>query len=172
VSLEGAGIPDATVHLDGAAQPRTVSGPGGSFVLTGVPAGTVTVRAESTDRYGLSAPLQVRAGESVNVPVIKLDQALPGTGATLSYKIGIGIGWQQQERFWTVAQVKSGTSAAAAGVRPGDRLLAVNGTSAEGWSTETLQNALGGDAGTTLDLFLERGGQPFTVRLERQILGN
>jgi putative radical SAM enzyme (TIGR03279 family) len=62
-----------------------------------------------------------------------------------------------------VARVRRGSPAAAAGLRPGDRLLAINGTALR--DAIDFQFAAGDDV---LDIALEREGSPATARLRRR----
>ena len=171
LAADGTPIPEAIVRLDGHSLPRTVSGNNGTFALTAVPAGVVAIRAETADRFALSGAFQVAAGDELALPDLRLDQARTDVTASVLVKVGLGVTWQPATGGgWGVAQVVAGTGAAALGIQTGDRLVSVNGANVSASSWETLQNALNGEAGTTVDLVLDRGGVTVPVRAERQIM--
>jgi putative radical SAM enzyme (TIGR03279 family) len=62
-----------------------------------------------------------------------------------------------------IARIRRGSTAAAAGLRPGDRLLAINGTALR--DAIDFQFSAGEDV---LDIALERDGAPAAMRLTRQ----
>jgi regulator of sigma E protease len=62
-----------------------------------------------------------------------------------------------------VGAVAEGSPAAGAGVRPGDRIEAVNDRTVSTW--EQLYLAIGSRANREVDLRLQRGGQPITLKL-------
>lgn len=62
-----------------------------------------------------------------------------------------------------VAQVQSGRPAAEAGVRAGDRVVAIGGRSLAGWSD--LQKVIGENPGRPLAFHLRRGDRDLTVRM-------
>lgn len=78
---------------------------------------------------------------------------------------GIGItyerieGPQGQDTLF-VASVSPGGPSASAGLRAGDRIVAVEGTSAVGWSHETIRSRLMGPEGSTVTVSLRRPTRP------------
>ncbi|MER5719962.1 S41 family peptidase [Streptomyces sp. NPDC002132] len=71
-----------------------------------------------------------------------------------------------------ITEVRSGSPAAAAGIRAGDRLSSVDGTNVEGRPVTDVVSLLRGDAldapaGTTVRLGLERGTRAWTETLRR-----
>lgn len=170
ITEEGTAMGDAAVSVVGLGQLRGTTAADGTFRLTGVPAGAVVVRAETADRYGLSSAAAVTAGGQVGVGNIVLDQVRTDAPSQVVRKISIGIVWSNDGESWSVGSAAAGSSAAAAQLQAGDRLLAVDGVDATGWSMEQLQNGTVGEAGTSVDLRLDRAGRQFSVRLERQIV--
>ena len=75
---------------------------------------------------------------------------------------GQGLGWRPLIPP-VVGEVAPGSAAADAGLRPGDRIVAIAGTPIDRWDriSEVVQRG----EGTPLALKLERAGQPFTLRL-------
>ena len=74
---------------------------------------------------------------------------------------------QEGEKHF-IAEPFEGMPADLAGLKAGDRILAVNGESTEGKKTTDVSNAMRGQAGTTVTLSLERDGRQFDVTLTRK----
>jgi regulator of sigma E protease len=66
-----------------------------------------------------------------------------------------------------VAQVQAGTPAAAAGLRPGDRILAVDGHRTR--TFEQVSSRIGGDRGRSVTVTVERGGHEVMLGPRRTI---
>jgi carboxyl-terminal processing protease len=89
---------------------------------------------------------------------------------------GVGL-WARRERDGRieVTKVASGSPAADAGIRRGDRLRSVDGRKVEGRPVTEVVSALRGDAtdaaaGTTVRLGLERGPRAWSLTLRRALL--
>jgi len=81
---------------------------------------------------------------------------------------GVGIELDVRDGFVTVIAPVSGSPADSAGIRPGDRIVAVNGRSVVGLPINEVQQLLRGSRGTTVTLGLERAETtPRTVTLRR-----
>ena len=80
---------------------------------------------------------------------------------------GIGSLIHQEGDKIYIAEPYEGLPADKAGIRIGDRILAVNGESTEGKNTQAVSAAMRGQAGTPLTLRLERDGKEFDVTLTR-----
>lgn len=85
---------------------------------------------------------------------------------------GVGLEVEWTHGAYVVFEVQPKGPAASAGVRPGDRLLSVNGVAlyGHGQQTETLENVhflLQGEVDSKVDLKLERGGSAFARSLTR-----
>ena len=80
---------------------------------------------------------------------------------------GIGSLIHQEGDKIYIAEPYEGLPADKAGIRIGDRILAVNGESTEGKNTQAVSAAMRGQAGTPLTLKLERDGKEFDVTLTR-----
>jgi carboxyl-terminal processing protease len=85
---------------------------------------------------------------------------------------GIGIQVTVEENFPTVISPLEGTPAYRVGLRPGDKIIEVNGESTEGWSIEKTVNTLRGEPGTEVNLKIKRIGvdEPFDVKIIREII--
>jgi len=80
---------------------------------------------------------------------------------------GIGSLIQQQGDSVYIAEPYEGLPADKAGIRIGDRIVAVNGESTKGKTTSDVSSAMRGQAGTDVTLSLERDGKEFDVTLTR-----
>lgn len=80
---------------------------------------------------------------------------------------GIGSLIHQENGKTYIAEPYAGLPADKAGVKIGDRILAVNGESTEGKSNYDVSTAMRGQAGTNVVLRLERDGKEFDVTITR-----
>lgn len=81
---------------------------------------------------------------------------------------GVGMEIDVKNGILTVVSPLKGTPAAAAGVKTGDQILSINGTSTEGMSTEAAVAAIRGPKGTPVNfLMLRAGGKPYDVKMVR-----
>lgn len=81
---------------------------------------------------------------------------------------GIGVELDLRDGFVTVIAPLAGTPADSAGIRPGDRILAVNDKPTRGLAMEEVQAILRGPSGTTVKLSLERGEEHPVLTLRRR----
>jgi hypothetical protein len=79
----------------------------------------------------------------------------------------VGLGVERAGPVLRVTRVVPRSPAAAAGVAPGDTLLAVDGRAASAWSPEQAQTALAGPAGAPVTLALRTRSGARAVRLAR-----
>jgi carboxyl-terminal processing protease len=82
---------------------------------------------------------------------------------------GVGLDLETQGGCVCVAGTVAGSPAQRAGLLPGDRLLAVDDSSTEGWSIERARDALRGEEGSLVRLAVVRGqgDSMFAVTLRR-----
>lgn len=82
---------------------------------------------------------------------------------------GLGIRIDSQDGWVTVVSVFSDTPASAAGLQPGDRIIQVEGESAEGWSATDAVRVLRGEKGTEVTITVARVGvdKPLQFTIER-----
>jgi carboxyl-terminal processing protease len=66
-----------------------------------------------------------------------------------------------------VLEVPEGGPAWTAGLRAGDRIVSVDGVAVSGRPQAEVVEALRGDVGTTVELEVQRDGEPQTIRIER-----
>ncbi len=76
---------------------------------------------------------------------------------TTGHFSGIGVQLSLVDGYFTIVDVIDGTPAAGAEVQPGDRLVAVNGTSLRGKRLSEVTTMLRGKPGSGVDLTLRRG---------------
>ena len=100
-------------------------------------------------------------------------QSLPSAYAPYSYE-GIGATLQPQGDTFVVVNVAPGSPAEAAGVRAGDRLLAVDGESVARWTMRDLVGEIRGPTGTTVQLTIHRQDEQAerTLEIERGPIGS
>jgi carboxyl-terminal processing protease len=83
--------------------------------------------------------------------------------------IGVGIEVGMRDRVPVVIAPIEGSPAAQAGVRPGDKIVAVNGVDTKGLSVLDVEERLGGRPGTVVHLRIKRDDQspPFEIQIPR-----
>ncbi len=81
---------------------------------------------------------------------------------------GVGALIHQQDGKIYIAEPYEGLPADKAGLKAGDRILEVNGTSTEGKTTSDVSGAMRGQSGTDVKLKLSRDGRTFDCTLTRQ----
>lgn len=92
----------------------------------------------------------------------------------LSGKVGSGIGVQiaLRNNVATIIEVLPGNPAAKAGLKADDAIIAVNGHSTEGWSSEKVASAVRGETGTTVKITVSRESGQQEYSLTRQTINN
>jgi len=82
---------------------------------------------------------------------------------------GLGIRIDEKDGWVTVVQTLPSTPADRAGLRPGDRLVEVDGESMRGWTSDHAATVLRGPKGSAVDLKIARVGvdKPIPVRIVR-----
>jgi carboxyl-terminal processing protease len=80
---------------------------------------------------------------------------------------GIGALIHQEGKNIYISEPYKDLPADKAGLKPGDRILAVNGESTEGKNNGDVSSAMRGQAGTTVTLKLERDGKTFEKSITR-----
>ncbi|MGH7671300.1 MAG: S41 family peptidase [Gemmatimonadales bacterium] len=91
------------------------------------------------------------------------------TEATTGNYTGLGIQIDVRDGWITVVAPLPDTPADRAGVQSGDRIIALDGRSTEGWKQDQAVRELRGPAGTPAELSIKRVGvdQPITYKLTR-----
>jgi carboxyl-terminal processing protease len=83
---------------------------------------------------------------------------------------GVGMEIGEKDNVLTVIAPLKGTPAMAAGVKAGDKIVAINGTSTESMSVDAAVAAIRGPAGSVVDLSLVRDGNPLAVKITRAVI--
>ncbi len=98
---------------------------------------------------------EVRGLVSIGVGIILLGLFSTGAGAT-GEPAGIGIQTAIQDGWLTILRVTDGAPAARAGLRPGDRIVKINGQSTRDMPLADAVQRLIGPAGTSVALTIQR----------------
>ena len=81
---------------------------------------------------------------------------------------GIGATIARQDNYVVIVRPLTGTPAERAGLEPGDKILAVNGEDAEGWTTSQAVLKIRGPRGTSVDITIGKlNGDEITVTIVR-----
>ena len=96
-----------------------------------------------------------------------LDDFLLGVGQRSFAGIGAQIGNNVDGNVMITKPI-TGSPAAAAGLKPGDIIVKVNGEDVLGLEVELVANLIRGDAGTVVNLEIQRGGDILTKKITRE----
>ncbi|HVY48541.1 MAG TPA: carboxypeptidase regulatory-like domain-containing protein, partial [Minicystis sp.] len=153
-----------------------VTGKDGSFTLGGLPEGTVTLEAYSVEMgRGTAENVEVRAGRTTRRVKITMPGSDPSKEAKGAGSLAVTLGEHDASgKTWVdVVSVAVNSEAEAAGVEPGDTLLAVNGR--EVHAMDAARKRLTGPLSEDVVLTLERAEGsplgtpgPFLVRVRRE----
>lgn len=80
---------------------------------------------------------------------------------------GVGMELDVKDSVITVVAPLKGTPAEAAGMKTGDKIIAINGKSTEGLSVDAAVSQIRGPIGTTVDLTVVRDGKSIDVKIIR-----
>jgi carboxyl-terminal processing protease len=130
-------------------------------------------RASFDDRLEQSALVGLASGAGdPYTSYLPPDTAAPLTEQLSGQYGGIGVTVQQRDGRLVIVQVLPDGPAEAAGVRPDDVLLSVDGTDLAGATTADAGALIRGEVGTTVSLALSRTltGEQLTVPVERRQL--
>ncbi len=124
-----------------------------------------TLRAD--EMYRRAALGLVRELGDPNTAYLPPDRLKRLREATTGLYTGIGTTIDVREGWIAVVASRTGSPAERAGIRPGDRLVEVDGQSMHGWTIEEARNALRGKPGSPLNLTIDRTGTHIPLHLER-----
>jgi len=82
--------------------------------------------------------------------------------------VGIGALVRYEDGYTTIVTPLDGSPALEAGLRPGDRIVEVNGTDAAGMNADGVVRLLTGEPGTIATIRVERDGERFALDVERR----
>lgn len=83
---------------------------------------------------------------------------------------GVGMEIGIKDNVLTVIAPLKGTPAEAAGIKAGDQILAIDGKSTDGLSTEKAVSKIRGTVGTTVEFSLIRAGKPLDIKVVRDTI--
>ena len=90
---------------------------------------------------------------------------------TGGFYAGVGMQIEPQEGSIVISKVFPNTPAAEAGIREGDRIVAVDSQSTRGWKIEQVSGKLKGPPGTKVSArFARQGSDQFTVQFTRKVV--
>ncbi len=132
---------------------------------------STTLPTDEEKIYGAIAGLTASYGDPYTVFLPPEDAQIFNDDISGSFG-GVGMDLAQKEGRVTVVAPLKGSPAEAAGVRSGDVVLAVNGTSTESMSVDQAVKIIRGPKGTTVALTMSRAGvaQPFVVKIVRDTI--
>jgi hypothetical protein len=134
----------------------------GAYRLDGAPAGPFTLRVQKQGfRTRLVPGLRVESGQTLTQ-----DVTISAANGGLELA-GIGAGLGQNADGVFVASLFGGDPADRAGLRQGDRIVAIDGEDASGMSVADAVQRLRGPVGTTVGVSVRRGGQTLDVIIQR-----
>ena len=133
----------------------------GRYRLEGAPAGPFTVSAHKEGyRHTLVSGLAAGSGATVTRDIV----LVKGGGFALT---GIGAQVGPNGNGLAFAGIMPGDPAELAGLRPGDRVLRIDGEEVAGFSLEDTIQRLRGEKGTVVGITVERNGAIVDVTLTR-----
>ncbi len=83
---------------------------------------------------------------------------------------GVGMEIDVKNGVLTVVAPLKGTPAQQAGIQPGDQIIAINGSSTSGISTNEAVNEIRGPKGSMVDLTIIRSGKQLDVKITRETI--
>ena len=139
----------------------------GAYRLDGAPPGPFTLRAHKDGyRALLVSGLRVDPRGTIAEDVV-LHALDGGPGLELG---GIGANINQTSDGVAVNAVFAGDPAERAGLRPGDRIVRVDGEEADGLSLVDVLQRLRGPAGTTVGVTVQRAGEAVDLVIPRSVI--
>jgi carboxyl-terminal processing protease len=82
--------------------------------------------------------------------------------------VGIGSVVRYEEPYTVVVTPMDGSPSLRAGLRPGDKILEVNGEDMKGLGSQAVVDVLTGEPGTDVHIRLDRDGEPYEVTITRE----
>lgn len=146
----------------------TVTREDGTFELTGVPPGPVSITIGAGGHHPkIESGMNAVDGGEVGPIVISLQKIKEGEKPTLEL-VGIGIKLAPEGDTLRVDGVFPGSGAEAAGIVAGDRVIAVDGAPVTQLGLDGAVAKIRGTVGTTVAVTVKRGEKPVTLVVERK----
>lgn len=144
----------------------TTTGEDGSFSIDGVPARSFSVRF---GRSGYRDRISTIDGRGKSELKLNVDLGAAGDGGNIEM-VGIGTTLGQTKDFVNILSVLTDGPADKAGVQAGDKILAIDGKSAEGFTVNDCIQRLRGNEGSTVVVTIGRGERTFDATITRAIV--
>ena len=135
----------------------------GRYSIEGAPTGAFSLRFSHASYAERIEPLDARGQTSVRADVDLGDKS---SGASSEW-MGIGATLGQGGKYVEVASVVEGGPAEASGMKAGDKIVAIEGRSAEGATVTDCVTKLRGAEGTRVDVTVERSGAQVELSITR-----
>lgn len=150
------------------ADPGTVTRADGSFELTGISAGLLSIQV-AADGYHtrIEAAMTASDGATLGPITVALTRVAPDE-TTRTELVGIGVGLGPDGDALRVIRVLPGSGAADAGIAFGDRIIAIDGQPVAPLGVDGTVARIRGVAGTTVTLTLRRDGHDVQLVIERR----
>jgi carboxyl-terminal processing protease len=120
--------------------------------------------------YGAIEGMTQAVGDPGHTTFLTPDELARTEEALSGNLVGIGIEIDTSDGTVVVRDLIPGSPAAASSLRPGDRVVAVDGTPAKGRPIDAVISEIRGPAGSVVTLTVERAGQtqPLDIRIVRE----
>ncbi len=164
--LEGVNLRFDSVSSVVDSSARATTDAAGLYRLEGAPAGPFTLLAQKDGyRVRMMSGLRVDARGTLAQDIV-LNSVDGGAGLEFA---GIGANLTLTPEGVTMTAVGAGDPAERAGLRPGDRILGIDGDSTDGMSLTDVLQRLRGEAGTSVGVSVQRPktGETVDVTIER-----
>lgn len=148
----------------------TVTREDGTFELTGIPPGPLSISIGAGDYHPkIEAGMTAIDGATLGPLIIPLTMLAAGEKPTLEL-VGIGVKLRAEHEAVVVEFVMPESGAAGAGIVAGDRIVAVDGVGLDAIGLDGAVAKIRGVAGTKVAVTVRRGDQNIQLLVERKKL--
>ena len=148
----------------------TVTRPDGTFELTGIPPGPLSITIGAGGYHPkIEAAMTAVDGQALGPITIALTKLAEGEQPTLEL-VGIGVALSADGDALRVDRVIAGSGAEAAGIVAGDHVIAVDGAPVAPLGVDGAVAKIRGAAGTTVAITLRRGAETVPLVVQRKKL--